>query len=88
MHMDMDTNMKLIGKRFPYLATFKIGCSKEGKVQVVDVEIFADCGSYASDNSISVLVDHIDNGVLEIFVKVKGHDCFICILQPTTSPTG
>lgn len=24
MHMDIDTNMKLIGKRFPYLATYKV----------------------------------------------------------------
>ena len=63
MHMDMDTNMRLIGKRYPYLATYKIGCSKERKVQVIDVEIFADCGSYPSDNLIYILVAHIDNGV-------------------------
>ena len=24
MHMDLDTNMKLIGKRYPYLATYEV----------------------------------------------------------------
>ena len=27
MHMDLDTNMKLIGKRFPYLATYEVRSS-------------------------------------------------------------
>ena len=26
MHMDLDTNMKLIGKRYPYLATYEVQC--------------------------------------------------------------
>ena len=24
MHMDLDTNMKLLGKRFPYIATYEV----------------------------------------------------------------
>ncbi len=24
MHMDLETNMKLVGKRFPYLATYQV----------------------------------------------------------------
>ncbi len=44
MYIDLETNMKAIGKRFPYLVRYKLGSTKEGVIKAIDVEIFADCG--------------------------------------------
>ncbi len=32
MHMDLDTNMKLVGKRFPYLATYQVRVPLQFKI--------------------------------------------------------
>ena len=62
MYMDLETNMKAIGKRFPYLVRYKLGSTKEGVIKAIDVEIFADCGIAPNENAISVVRDFIDNG--------------------------
>ena len=61
--MDLDTNMKAVGKRYPYLARYRVASTKEGIITAIDVEIFANCGCNPSENSISMLRKHIDNGV-------------------------
>ena len=35
MHMDIDTNMKMIGKRIPYYATFTVSCYFASLVLVI-----------------------------------------------------
>ncbi|CAG5124756.1 unnamed protein product, partial [Candidula unifasciata] len=42
--VSMSTNMKLIGKRFPLIARYKAGLNRDGKMNSIDLEIFADNG--------------------------------------------
>ena len=62
MYMDLDTNMRAIGKRYPYLARYRVASTREGIISAVDVEVFADCGCNPVENSIDVLRKYIDNG--------------------------
>ncbi len=64
--MDLSTNMKAIGKRIPYLAKYKVGSSKDGDIQGIEVEIFANCGITPNENRIGVIRDFIDNGICNI----------------------
>ncbi|XP_059145955.1 uncharacterized protein LOC131933182 isoform X2 [Physella acuta] len=42
--VDLATNMKLSGRRFPILAKYKAGLNKEGKMNVLDLDIYTDSG--------------------------------------------
>ena len=70
--MDLDTNMRAIGKRYPYLARYRVASTREGIISAVDVEVFQDCGCNSVENSIDMLRKHIDNG------KYSKPSCF-CI---------
>ena len=72
MYMDLDTNMRAVGKRYPYLARYRLASTREGIITAVDVEVFADCGCNPAENSIAVFREHIDNG------RYSGSSCF-CI---------
>lgn len=61
MHMDIDTNMKMVGKRFPYYASYTIGSTEEGVVNGIEVSVYDDCGISRNDSSLSVAVNHLDN---------------------------
>ena len=63
--MDLETNMKMVGKRFPYLATYQVGFSKQGVVNGVCLDIYANSGINPNDECTYCLPDSIDNGERE-----------------------
>ncbi|XP_064388596.1 xanthine dehydrogenase/oxidase-like [Halichondria panicea] len=75
MYMDLETNMKAIGKRFPYMVRYKLGSTKEGVITAIDVEIFADCGVAPNENAISVVRDFIDNAYYVPNWKIATQPC-------------
>ncbi|XP_067671007.1 uncharacterized protein [Haliotis asinina] len=42
--VDMSTNMKMSGKRFPVLAKYDVGFDEAGRVHVVSVDVYCDSG--------------------------------------------
>jgi len=62
MHLDIDTNMKMVGKRFPFYATYTVGCTDAGIINGIEVTLYNDCGWSSNDNTYGGAVDHIDNG--------------------------
>jgi len=61
MHLDIDTNMKMVGKRFPFYATYTVGCTDAGIINGIEVTLYNDCGWSSNDNTYGGAVDHIDN---------------------------
>ncbi|XP_076451139.1 uncharacterized protein LOC143287015 isoform X2 [Babylonia areolata] len=61
LHMNFHTNLKAIGKRYPYYAEYEVGCTAEGKLNAIKVVIYADCGSSPNDNSLGGMFPHLDN---------------------------
>jgi len=62
MLMDLETNMKAIGKRLPYLARYKLASTKEGLIKAIDIDVFADCGCNPYEQSIILVRENLDNG--------------------------
>ncbi|RUS82188.1 hypothetical protein EGW08_010070, partial [Elysia chlorotica] len=44
--MDLSSNMRTLGKRPPYKATYKAGFNNDGKVQVVEIDMLMDVGCH------------------------------------------
>eukprot|EP00731_Ephydatia_muelleri_P028954 Em0020g598a len=61
MHMDIDTNMQMVGKRFPFYAQFKVGCSSDGLINGIQMTVYNDSGCSNNDNSIMLAVQSLDN---------------------------
>eukprot|EP00039_Didymoeca_costata_P013650 m.211254 g.211254 ORF g.211254 m.211254 type:complete len:1324 (+) comp15833_c0_seq4:23-3994(+) len=47
--LDINTNMKMMGKRHPFLCNYTIGCDADGKLQAVQLDYFANGGAYSTD---------------------------------------
>ena len=60
--MDLETNMKAIGKRFPYLATYQVGFSKQGVINAISINVYANSGVNTNNEGAFILSQHIDNG--------------------------
>ncbi|KNC55293.1 aldehyde oxidase [Thecamonas trahens ATCC 50062] len=58
--MDIETNMRLVGKRFAHQAKYKVGFNNDGKIVAVQVEIISDCG-YANSGMGSATSMYVDN---------------------------
>ncbi|XP_076471897.1 xanthine dehydrogenase-like [Babylonia areolata] len=61
LRMDFHTNMKTVGKRFPFLADYEAGFTEEGKLNGVKVTFYGDCGSSPNDSSIGIMYSWLDN---------------------------
>ncbi|XP_067656034.1 uncharacterized protein [Haliotis asinina] len=59
--MNFHTNMQTVGKRFPFLADYKIGVNVDGKLNGIQMTINADCGVSPNDNMISDVPMWLDN---------------------------
>ena len=44
MHMDLDTNMKMVGKRYPYYASYKVRSQGRPVVEQVAVGLLLSAG--------------------------------------------
>lgn len=61
--LSLSTNMRFAGKRFPLLAKYKAGFSQEGKMEVLDLELYMDAGyTNTCQFALAELCGQIDQG--------------------------
>ncbi|XP_065883616.1 xanthine dehydrogenase-like isoform X2 [Dysidea avara] len=60
-HMDIDSNMKMVGKRFPYYATYQAGFSGDGTINGVVMNIYGNSGCYSNGQAITLGMMFVDN---------------------------
>ncbi|KAK3739272.1 hypothetical protein RRG08_050477 [Elysia crispata] len=44
LYLDMASNIHICGKRAPFVAKYKAGCSSDGNIQVIDLDLMMDAG--------------------------------------------
>ncbi|CAB3987357.1 xanthine dehydrogenase-like, partial [Paramuricea clavata] len=49
LRMNFKTNMEMVGKRFPYLAKYKVGVTSEGLLKAVDLTYYTACGNATNE---------------------------------------
>ncbi|MEO8179552.1 MAG: xanthine dehydrogenase molybdopterin binding subunit, partial [Deltaproteobacteria bacterium] len=70
-------DLRLTGKRHPFLARFKVGFTRGGKLEALDIELFSD-GGWSLDLSAPVLfraMFHVDNCYSVEHLRVTGQVC-------------
>ncbi|MFN3391057.1 MAG: xanthine dehydrogenase molybdopterin binding subunit [Meiothermus ruber] len=70
-------DITLTGKRHPFYARWKVGCSEEGQLLALQIELFSD-GGWSLDLSEAVLaraVCHIDNAYFIPHLEATGRVC-------------
>lgn len=61
LRMGFHTNMKSVGKRFPFLANYEVGFTEDGLLKGVKITFYCDCGSSPNENSVSSMYAWMDN---------------------------
>ncbi|KAK7486654.1 hypothetical protein BaRGS_00022055, partial [Batillaria attramentaria] len=61
LRMGFHTNMKSVGKRFPFLADYEVGFTEEGQLKGVKIKFYGDCGASPNENSIINMYAWMDN---------------------------
>ena len=85
--MDLESNMRMVGKRFPYYVKYtvskgsvffllslflsQVGCTKDGVLNGVKADIYTNSGSNDNDNSISMSMMTIDNSKLLFAMSIS-----------------
>jgi xanthine dehydrogenase large subunit len=72
-----DVDMRVTGKRHPYLSRYKVGFDPEGQIEALDLELYSDAGC-AADLSLAVLersMLHSDNAYFIPNMTVTGTAC-------------
>ncbi len=75
--LERGLDMRMTGKRHPFLARWRVGCERDGTLRVLDVELFAD-GGWSCELSPPVLsraMVHVDNAYFCPDVRVRGRIC-------------
>ena len=75
--LERGLDMRMTGKRHPFLARWRVGCGRDGTLRALDVELFAD-GGWSCELSPPVLsraMVHVDNAYFCPNVRVRGRIC-------------
>ncbi|TVY21200.1 Xanthine dehydrogenase [Lachnellula arida] len=75
--LNRDEDMVTSGQRHPFLACWKVGVNKDGKIQALDADVFCNAG-WSQDLSAAVVdraLSHIDGCYLIPHVHVRGRLC-------------
>ncbi|KAG1683136.1 Xanthine dehydrogenase [Nymphon striatum] len=56
MHLPLETNMRVIGKRLPYLAKYKVGVTNDGKFKAIQIDYYDDSGAGANEQTGSTVL--------------------------------
>ena len=75
--LERGLDMRMTGKRHPFLARWRVGCERDGRLRALDVELIAD-GGWSCDLSPPVLsraMVHVDNAYFCPDVRVQGRIC-------------
>ncbi|XP_067654508.1 uncharacterized protein [Haliotis asinina] len=59
--MNFHTNIKTVGKRYPYLADYTVGVSNDGILKGIETTVYADCGSTPTDNDFAGFIGWMDS---------------------------
>lgn len=75
--LDRDEDMAYSGQRHPFLGRYKVGFDASGRVQALDVQLYANAG-HSADLSVAVVeraVSHSDNCYYIPNIRVTGRAC-------------
>ncbi|KAK2191207.1 hypothetical protein NP493_57g06060 [Ridgeia piscesae] len=75
--LDRDEDMVITGSRHPYMGRYKVGFTKTGLIQALEVDLYSNSG-YALDLSSAVMaraVFHVENSYHIPNVVVRGYCC-------------
>lgn len=75
--LDRATDMQIHGTRHPFLARYKVGYNKDGKIVAYDVVLYSN-GGHSLDLSIAILhraLFHVDNAYWIPNVRCRGRVC-------------
>lgn len=56
--LPLKTNMKAIGKRFPFFAEYETGVDENGAIQYLDAKYYQDSGTSGSNEQMVAYMDH------------------------------
>jgi xanthine dehydrogenase/oxidase len=59
--LDLNTSMRMIGKRFPWLAQYKVGFDKSSRLLGIVINWYCNSGNAPSDNAMIVGYEFVDN---------------------------
>ncbi|CAF0756244.1 unnamed protein product [Brachionus calyciflorus] len=59
--LDLNTDLNLIGKRFPWYAKYKIGFNNDGKLLAIKIDFYCDSGNAPTDHSMMATPAFADN---------------------------
>ena len=72
-----DLDMRVTGKRHPYLSNYRVGFSSDGRIEAVSIDLYSD-GGCAADLSLAVMersMLHTDNAYFIPNIAVSGTVC-------------
>ena len=72
-----DVDMRVTGKRHPYLSNYRVGFSSEGQIEALSIDLYSD-GGCAADLSLAVMersMLHTDNAYFIPNIAVAGTVC-------------
>jgi xanthine dehydrogenase large subunit len=75
--LERGLDMRMTGKRHPFLARWRAGCERDGRLRALDLELIAN-GGWSCDLSPPVLsraMVHVDNAYFCPNVRVQGRIC-------------
>ncbi|KAI0229746.1 Xanthine dehydrogenase/oxidase [Lamellibrachia satsuma] len=76
-YLDRDDDMVITGSRHPFLGKYKVGLTKAGMIQALELDLYSNCGC-ASDLSVTVMeraMFNADNSYRIPNIVVRGHLC-------------
>ncbi|XP_028411467.1 xanthine dehydrogenase/oxidase-like [Dendronephthya gigantea] len=75
LRMNLKTNMEMVGKRFSYLAKYKIGVSEESLLKGIDITCYAACGNATTECILMFFPLILDNAYYCENWKFQGVPC-------------
>ncbi|XP_061183006.1 uncharacterized protein LOC133191267 [Saccostrea echinata] len=61
LNLDLHVNMKMLGKRAPWMGDYMVGLSSDGMLQGIKLTYYADCGISPADNCLIIMGKGMDN---------------------------
>ncbi|XP_076115153.1 xanthine dehydrogenase-like isoform X1 [Mytilus galloprovincialis] len=61
LNMDFHTNFKMVGRRVSYRADYDVGCTNDGLLNGIKIQIYGDLGYLPNENSLPGIVPWMDN---------------------------
>ncbi|KAI0225880.1 Xanthine dehydrogenase/oxidase [Lamellibrachia satsuma] len=75
--LERSTDMAISGQRRPVMAKYKVGCTNEGRILALDVNVYVNCGCTVeiAPDLVNVLIMFMDNGYKIPNFRAHGKAC-------------